>query len=113
MIKNNLYTIEKDKENLIFILNSATIDDSYFDAISNNFIRNKNIAFDMKQVRSITSKKFIKALLNKEIKLFNLKNEILVYLSIIIKNGPLNSYLCKKDFKVNKHEFIKRNFLIA
>ena len=67
----------------------------------------------MKNVQTIKSKKFIISLLENKFKLFNLKNEILTYLSIILKDGYLKSYINKNDFIKNKRELIKRRFLVA
>lgn len=113
MIKNQTYHIEQNNKNMIFIINSEIIDDEVFSILKSKFHKNKKIGFDMSKVSTIDSELFLESLFNKEFKLYNLQNEMLLYLSVITKNGHLNSYLCKNDFKESKREFIKRRFLVA
>ncbi len=97
----------------ILIINSEIIDDALTCRILKIIKNRKKIGLDMKNVQTIKSKKFIISLLENKFKLFNLKNEILTYLSIILKDGYLKSYINKNDFIKNKRELIKRRFLVA
>ena len=80
-------------------------------------IKNTNskyrIALDMKNVKTIDSDLFIKSLINQKFKLYNLRNEPLTYLSIIIKDGKLSSYMSFDDFKNDKRELIRRKLFVA
>ncbi len=67
----------------------------------------------MSRVQSINSPILINQLLANKIKLFNPTSEVLAYLSIILKDGFLKSYINYSDFSENKRELIKRHFLIA
>ena len=73
----------------------------------------KKIGLDMSMVQNIDSPLLIKYLLQNKIKLFNLQSEVLTYLSIILKDGFLKSFINYSDFKENKRELIKRKFLVA
>ena len=104
-------TIYKNK--IVFIINQDVVDDILMHDILKNSPKNKKIGLDMTQVHSINSPILINQLLNNKIKLFNPTNEVLVYLSIILKDGFLKSYLNYSDFNKNKRELIKRRFLVA
>lgn len=101
------------KNEIVLIIDQNLIDDALTDEIlkiSSNF---KKTGLDMKNVKSIRSEKFIKALLSDKFRLFNAKNEILTFLSIILKDGFLKSFMNKNDFEENKRELVKRRFLVA
>ena len=109
----NFFNIAKNENATIFQINCETIDDNFMTVLNSKINLFSNIGLDMKNVKSINSKKFIESILNNKFKLFNLKNEVLIYLSLVIKNGYLKAFLNEQDFKENKREFIKRNFKIA
>ena len=73
----------------------------------------KNAGLDMSNVESINSKLFIESLVKDKFKLFNLNSEMLAYLSLILKDNALKSYVNKFDFIEEKRELIRRKFLIA
>ena len=73
----------------------------------------KNAGLDMSDVESINSKLFIESLVKDKFKLFNLNSEMLAYLSLILKDNALKSYVNKFDFIEEKRELIRRKFLIA
>ncbi len=104
-------TIYKNK--IIITINKNKIDDNLTEEITKITKKHQIIGLDMKNVISINSKKFIEFLLTDKFKLFNLKNEVLLYISIILKEGSLKSYISKDDFIENKRELIKRRFLVA
>ena len=95
---------------VIFIENRIIDDDITIDIL--NSFKNKKLGLDMSNVESINSKLFIKSLLSDKFKLFNLQNETLTYLSLILKNGKLHSYMNFNDFKTNKRELIRRRFIV-
>jgi len=96
---------------VIFIENRIIDDDITFNIL--NSFKNKKLGLDMSNVESINSKLFIKSLLSDKFKLFNLQNETLTYLSLILKEGALKSYINKSDFMEEKRELIRRKFFIA
>ena len=98
---------------IVITVNNFIIDDKLTDKILKKAKNYKIVGLNMKNVRTIHSKKFILALLSDKFKLFNLQDETLVYLSIILKEGPLKSYINQNDFIENKRELIKRRFLVA
>ena len=67
----------------------------------------------MSMVQNINSPLLVEYLLQNKIKLFNLQSEVLTYFAIILKDGFLKSFINYSDFKNNKRELIKRNFLVA
>ena len=67
----------------------------------------------MKNVKNINSKKFISNLVNNNFKLYNIQNEVLVFLAIVLKDGFLKSYMTLEDLYKNKRELVKRHFLVA
>ena len=101
------------KKEIVFVINEKIIDDSLTCQIISQIPSNKKVGLDMKNVLNINSPILIKYLLNNKIKLFNPRSEVLVYLSLILKDGFLKSYIDFSDFKNNKRELIKRHFLIA
>ncbi len=101
-------------KNIVFLINEKVLDDFLMEKIVQNFnFSTKKIGFDMKNVETINSELFLKYLAKNKIKLFNLQNETLVYLSIVLKKGFLKSYLNYKDFSQNKRQFLKRRFSIC
>lgn len=101
------------KKEVVFVINEKIIDDVLACEILSKFSLNKKIGLDMKNVECINSKILIEYLLKNKIKLFNLQSEVLAYFALIFKNGHLNSFINYSDFKENKRELIRRNFLIA
>ena len=101
------------KGKIVLIINDNKIDDNLTNKILEFTKKSKKIGLNMKNVKSISSEKFIISLLKNKFKLFNLNSEVLLYLFLIIKKGSLKSFICKKDFIDNKRELIKRSFLVA
>ncbi|MBQ8476126.1 hypothetical protein IJ531_03590 [bacterium] len=97
---------------IVFIINDETIDDFLVKKIISNIKPEYKAGLDMKNVRSLCSSLFIECLNSNKFKLYNLQNEVLTYLSIILKDGRLKSYMNFKDFKQNKRELIRRRFSI-
>ena len=56
---------------------------------------------------------FAKYLLENKYKLYNIKSEILTYLAIVLKDGPLKSFMNREDFFENKRELIRRRFIVV
>ena len=104
-------TIYKNK--IVFIINQNTINDSLVHEILKNCPKNKRIGLDISKVQNINSPALINQLLDNKIKLFNPTSEVLAYLSIILKNGFLKTYINYSDFNKNKRELVKRRFLVA
>ena len=106
--------LELNKKNCkIILINQEVVDDFLCEKILLSYKKNEKLGLDMKNVKCVKGFSFVKNLLENNFKLFNLKDELLVYLSIALKNGSLKSYLNKNDFLENKRELIKRSFLIA
>lgn len=101
------------KNEIVFVINQDVVDDILMHEILKNIPKNKKIGLDMNKVQSIDSPALIKQLLENKIKLFNPTSEVLTYLSIILKDGFLKSYINYSDFSENKRELIKRRFLVA
>lgn len=98
------------KNKSIIYISKKVIDDEITNKIL-SVSKHKNIKINMKNVETINSKIFIEKLLSNKFKLFNLKNEILIYLSLILKDGFLKAYMSEWDCRENKRELIRRNFL--
>lgn len=109
----NFFDIKKKKNKTILSINCEIIDDDVMIKLNDIIDKFSNIGLDMKMVKTIKSKKFIKLLKADRFKLFNLQNQILTYLMLITKNGFLKSYLNEIDFCKDKREFIKRRLLIT
>ena len=101
------------KNEIVFIINEKVFDDDLACQILSQASSTKKIGLDINKVENMNSPILIKNLLNNKIKLLNPKSEILAYLALILKDGFLKSYINYSDFKYNKRELIKRNFLIA
>lgn len=109
----NFFDIKKKKNKTIFSINCEIIDENFMTSLYSTVNSFSNIGLDMKKVKTIKSKKFIELLLSNKFKLFNLQNDILTYLLLIMDNGFLKSYLNESDFHLDKREFIKRRFLVV
>ena len=101
------------KNQIVFIINQEVIDDTLAKKIIASAGKHKKIGLNMEHVQNIKSNLLIQYMLEKKIKLFNLQDEVLTYLSLIFKDGFLNSYVNYSDFSANKRELVKRHFKIA
>lgn len=99
--------------NFVYKINQETIDNNIIEKIMSKTNDKKRVGFDMRNVKTIKSDKFIEYLLKNKIKLFNVQNEVLVYLAIILKDGFLKSYINFDDFNLDRRELIKRKFKTA
>ena len=101
------------KKEIVLIVDEISIDDVLVDRILNFSSSFRKIGLDMKNVKTISSEKFISSLLKNKFRLFNLQSEVLAYLAIVLKDGFLKSHINKIDFHENKRELVKRSFLVA
>ena len=101
------------KKEIVLIVDEISIDDVLVDRILNFSSSFRKIGLDMKNVKTISSEKFISSLLKNKFRLFNLQSEVLAYLAIVLKDGFLKSHINKSDFHENKRELVKRSFLVA
>ncbi len=101
------------KDEIVFVINDEIIDNSLVKKIIENIEPNYKIGLDMKNVKALRSPLFIEYLNKEKYKLYNLRNEIMTYLSLIIKNGRLRSFMNYKDFNENKRELVRRRFIIV
>lgn len=99
------------KGKIVLIIENETIDDNITKEILSNIHPTKKIGLDMKGVKTIKSKEFIKNLILCKFYLFNLTSELLCYLSLIIKDGFLKSFINKSDFIFEKRELKRRKFI--
>lgn len=97
---------------IVFIINDKILNDSLVKKIVKNIKPNFKIGLDMKNVVTLNSALFVKYLNCEKYKLYNLKSEVITYLSLILKNGKLHSYMNFNDFKNNKRELIRRRFIV-
>ena len=102
-----------NKNRIIFTIENEVIDDFLCDSIISELSDNKKAGIDMRHVNKIEGKKFTKYLLENKYKLFNIKNELLTYLAIILKDGALKSYMNIEDFFEGKRELIRRRFFVV
>ncbi len=107
------YKVEKDDNFLLFRIENKIIDDSLFLNIKKNFKNNLKTVFDLEKVETINSRLFVEYLSFEKVSLFGAKNEILAYLSIVLKRNFPNLYQKEKDFKNDSNMLIKRNFKLA
>ena len=107
------FSVQYTKDELIFIINEEVIQDSLIEKVVNQIKPKYKIGLDMKKVKALNSDLFIKYLINNKFKLYNLQNDVITYLSMILKNGNLKSYLNFEDFKNNKRELVRRRFSIV
>lgn len=98
---------------MIFIINEGVVDDNICTSIVSEILPRKKTGIDMRHVYKIEGNDFIKYLLQNKYKLFNLRNEVLTYLAIVLKDGLLKSFMNIDDFCENKRELIKRKFLVV
>ena len=98
---------------IVYIINDKIIEDKIIKKIIKDINPDYKIGFDMRNVKSLSSALFLKYLNCNKYKLYNLQNEVLTYLSIVIKSGRLKSYMNYEDFKNNKRELIKRRFSVV
>ena len=98
---------------IVYVINDEIIKDALIEKIVNDIKPNYKIGLDMKNVKTLDSVIFIKYLKENRYKLYNLQNDVLTYLALILQDGKLKSYMSFEDFKFDKHELIKRNFKIA
>ena len=98
---------------IIFRIENEIIDDFLCDLIVLELSSGKKAGIDMRHVNKIEGKNFTKYLLENKFKLFNIKNEVLTYLAIILKDGLLKSFMSKEDFDENKRELVKRRFVVV
>lgn len=101
------------KKEIIYVVNEKVVDDFLACQILSNVSLDKKIGLDMKKVESIKSPILIEYMLENKVKLFNLQSEVLAYFSLIFKSGHLKSFMNFTDFKENKRELVKRNFLVV
>ncbi len=101
------------KKEIIFTINSSTVTDDTVDRIFDADAVLKKIGINMQHVSCIKSKKFIKCLIENKFRLYNLQNDVLVYLAIVLKDGFLKSHMSCEDLLENKRELVKRHFLVA
>jgi len=102
-----------NKKEIVFVIDDKKIDDNLACQIIKFIHPKKRVGLDMSKVENIDSPILIEYLLKNKIKLFNLQSEVLAYFALIFKDGFLKSYINYSDFKNNKRELIKRNFLVA
>lgn len=104
--------INLDNE-IIFILKNEVIDNFLTKKIISQIDKNCHVGLDMTRVRHIKSQYFIKCLIKNKFKLYNLQNEVLTYLALVLKDNSLKSFMNLSDFRENKRELVKRRFRIA
>ncbi len=97
---------------VIYNINSEIIDEKIMNNIIKTIKPNIKTGLNMKNVKSITSVNFIKYLLEDRFKLFNIQSELLAYISLVLKDNFLKSFMNYEDFSSNKRELIKRKFII-
>ena len=97
---------------IIFTIENEVIDDYLCNSIVSELQPGKKIGIDMRHVNKIEGKNFTKYLLENKYKLFNIKNEVLTYLAIILKDGLLKSFMNREDFFENKRELVRRRFVV-
>lgn len=101
------------KDEVIYYINSEIIDEKLTDEIISAINPKLKTGLDMTNVSSITSRKFIKYLSEDKFKLFNIKSELLSFVSIVLKDNFLKTYMNKSDFIYDKRELIKRKFYVV
>ena len=98
---------------IVYIIDDEVINDSLIKKIIDDIEPKYKIGIDMSHVKALSSSLFIKYLNDNKYKLYNLQNEVLTYLSLIMKDGKLKSYMNFKDFKNNKRELMRRRFIVV
>ena len=102
-----------NKNEIIFTIENEIVDDFLCDSIVSELSGGKKAGIDMRHVNKIEGKNFTKYLLENKYKLFNIKNEVLAYLAIVLKGGALKSFMNREDFFENKRELIRRKFVVV
>jgi len=113
MIKIMSFFKQFIENEIVYIINDKIIKDSLIENIVHDINTKHKIGLDMKNVKALNSSLFLKYLKGNRYKLYNISNEVLTYLSIVLKDGKLKSYMNFKDFKYNKRELIRRRFSIV
>ena len=110
-----MYFCEKvyGKNEKIFVINEHSIDEKIAKKIIKNIKPNIRTGLDMKKVKTLNSELFIQYLIDNKFKLYNLDSELMTYLSIVLKDGRLRSYINFKDFSEDKRELIRRKFVVV
>jgi len=98
---------------IIFTVKSEIIDDNICASIISELSENEKAGINMEHVNKIEGKKFTEYLIKNRYKLFNMQSEVLAYLSIILKDGLLKTFMNKEDFIKNKRELIRRRFVVV
>ena len=106
------YKTENENEIIIVVENDA-IDDDFVNSLFCTLNCAKKVGLDMRNVKAVKSRVFVEKLLDGKFRLYNLESEILAYLSIVLKDGFLKSYMSYSDFKENKRELIRRKLFVA
>lgn len=107
------FTKNINKKDIIFCINKSVLDDEIIQEILSSILHHKKVALDMKQVETIDSKLFIDCLLKKRFKLFNLNSKLLAYISLILNQGFLYSFMNYSDFSKNKRELFSRRLKVV
>lgn len=101
------------KDENVFVINEHLIDEKIAKKIIKNIKPNVRTGLDMKKVKTLNSRLFIQSLIDNKFKLYNLNSELMIYLSLILKDGKLHSYINFEDFSKDKREFIRRKFVVV
>lgn len=102
----------KNKKEAFFCVENKVVDDFVTIELLEKLEQREFLALDMTCVEEIKSSKFIKALLENKFRMVNLQVEVLAYLSLVLKDGFLKTYINKNDLINNKRELLRRRFLI-
>lgn len=113
MAMNSSFSKTINKKDVVFCINDSILSDETIQEILSCNLSGKRAVLDMKKVDSINSKLFLDCLKNKKFKLFNLNTELLVYLSLVFKNGFLHSFMNYADFSLDKRELFKRRLSLV
>lgn len=98
---------------VVFLISDTIIDDTAAKEILLQTKAYKQVMLDMKNVEAIESDLFINHLLKGRFRLFNLNLKVLLYLSIVLKNGFLYSFMNYKDCLNNKRGLYKRQLKVV
>lgn len=101
------------KDEVIYNINSEIIDEKITDEIIKSINPDLKTGLNMANVSSITSKKFVKYLYENKFKLFNIQSELLSFISLVLKDNFLKTYMNKSDFINDKRELFKRRLYIV
>ena len=92
----------KNKKEAFFCVENKVIDDFVTIELLEKLEQKEFLALDMACVEEVKSSKFIEALLENKFRMVNLQVEVLAYLSLILKDGFLKTYINKNDL-INQH----------